>query len=162
VSGTPTAEEVTLAVHSVLDPELPVITIGELGIVRAVRVPADAAVEVDLTPTYSGCPAVEVITDAVIAAVRATGRPDVEVRSVLSPAWTTDWISPEGRRKLHAAGIAPPGAVSSGPVGVMLPPRCPRCDSSLTRELGFFGSTACKARYQCSACHEPFEYVKPI
>ena len=162
MSGAPTAEEVTLAVHGVLDPELPAITIGELGIVRAVRVPVDAAVEVHITPTYTGCPAVEVIIDAVIQAVRATGRPDVEVRSVLSPAWTTDWISPEGRRKLSEAGIAPPGAAGNGPIEMMLPPRCPRCRSALTRELGFFGSTACKARYQCSACHEAFEYVKPI
>lgn len=162
MSTVPTAEEITLAVHGVLDPELPVVTIGELGIVRAVRVPVNAAVEVDLTPTYSGCPAVEVIRDAVVEAVRAAGRPDVEVRSVLSPAWTTDWISPEGREKLRAAGIAPPGPAGSGPVTVSLPPRCPRCDSGLTRELGFFGSTACKARYQCTSCREPFEYVKPI
>jgi ring-1,2-phenylacetyl-CoA epoxidase subunit PaaD len=105
---------------------------------------------------------VETIAEAVTAAVRATGRSRVRVRSVLSPAWTTDWITAEGRRKLRSAGIAPPGPVEPGLVGLALPPQCPRCDSALTRELGFFGSTACKARYVCASCHEPFEYVKPI
>ena len=159
-----TAERVTQAVHDVLDPELPVVTIGELGIVRAVRVPDNAAatVEVEITPTYTGCPATEAIAAAVTEAVRAAGRPDVRVRSVLSPAWTTDWITPEGHRKLGEAGIAPPCPAGTGPVGLALPPRCPRCDSALTRELGFFGSTACRARYVCGSCREPFEYIKPI
>ena len=165
MAAGPTAEQVTTAVCAVPDPELPVLTIGELGIVRAVRVPApgdDAAVEVDITPTYSGCPAREVIAEAVADAVRAAGRSEVRVLSVLSPAWTTDWISPEGRRKLIEAGIAPPGATGGDGSGLEIPPRCPLCNSVRTRELGFFGSTACKARYVCVACREPFEYVKPI
>jgi ring-1,2-phenylacetyl-CoA epoxidase subunit PaaD len=158
------AGDVVRAIHDVADPELCVVTIGDLGIVRDVRVPqtAEAAVEVDLTPTYIGCPAVEAIIDAVTEAVRAKGYPDVRVRSALSPAWSTDWITPDGRRKLHAAGIAPPGPAQDGPIGLAMPPDCPRCGSALTRELGLFGSTLCLSRYVCSSCREPFEYVKSI
>ncbi|TCK26304.1 ring-1,2-phenylacetyl-CoA epoxidase subunit PaaD [Pseudonocardia endophytica] len=155
-------DAVRRAVHEVPDPELPFLTIGDLGIVRDVRLPetSDGTVEIDITPTYTGCPATEAIADAVADAVRAVGHAHVRVRSVLAPAWSTDWISDTGRDKLREAGISPPGP--AGTVGLGLPPACPRCGSALTRELSFFGSTACQARYVCGACLEPFDHVKPL
>lgn len=156
------AGELVRVVSDLPDPELPFVTIGDLGIVRTVRVSQEGTVHIDITPTYTGCPAIEAITEAIVEAVIVAGHPEVEVRTVLSPAWSTDWISEAGRRKLHAAGIAPPGPVTGSAVTLALPPRCPRCDSGLTRSLGFFGSTACKARYLCTTCQEPFEHMKPI
>lgn len=156
------AGELVRVVADLPDPELPFVTIGDLGIVRAVRVSPQGGVHIDITPTYTGCPAIEAITEAIEDAVAAAGHLEVEVRTVLSPAWSTDWISEAGRRKLRAAGVAPPGPVTGSAVTLALPPRCPRCDSALTRSLGFFGSTACKARYVCTTCQEPFEHMKPI
>jgi len=143
---------------SVLDPELPAVTIAELGILRDVR-EADGAVTVTITPTYSGCPAMAQIAADLRRRLAAAGYERVDVRTELSPAWTTDWITPDGRRKLAEAGIAPPGE-RGGPVLVPLAVACPRCGSRDTRELSRFSGTACKALYQCQACREPFERVK--
>ena len=143
---------------SVLDPELPAVTIAELGILRDVR-EADGAVTVTITPTYSGCPAMAQIAADLRHRLAAAGYERVDIRTELSPAWTTDWITPDGRRKLAEAGIAPPGQ-RGGPVLVPLTVPCPRCGSADTRELSRFSGTACKALYQCRSCREPFEHVK--
>ena len=143
---------------SVLDPELPALTIEDLGILRDVR-ERDGAVTVTITPTYSGCPAMAQIAADVRRSLEAAGYRDVVVRTELSPAWTTDWITQDGRRKLADAGIAPPRE-RGGPVFVSLAARCPRCGSADTREISRFSGTACKALYQCRACLEPFEHVK--
>ncbi len=145
---------------SVLDPEVPVLTIEDLGIRRAVDVDADG-VRVTITPTYSGCPAMEAIRDDILTAFAQAGRVDVRVEFVLAPAWTTDWISDEGKRKLEEFGIAPP-QLRGGPVGVALSLRCPQCGSPDTRELSHFGSTACKSLWVCNACREPFDHFKAI
>jgi ring-1,2-phenylacetyl-CoA epoxidase subunit PaaD len=156
---------------SVEDPELPSLTIGDLGILRGVAVDEHGHVDVDLTPTYSGCPAVEVIEHDVSAALADAGWKDVTVRRVLSPAWTTDWITTEGRRKLAAVGIAPPGSPACGRVGghgaafgqpVTIGVRCPHCGSRDTELLSQFGSTACKALRRCRTCAEPFDHFKPL
>ena len=143
---------------SVLDPELPALTIADLGILRDVR-EADGAVTVTITPTYSGCPAMAQIAADLRRRLTGAGYERVDVRRELSPPWTTDWITPDGRRKLADAGIAPPGE-RVGPVLVPLAVPCPRCGSRDTRELSRFSGTACKALYQCRACREPFEHVK--
>ena len=150
----PTSLVVTLTelVGDVPDPELPHVTIGDLGIVRSVRVDGRTAV-IELTPTYTGCPATEQIRDDVADAVRIAGY-EPDVRTVLSPAWTTDWITDRGRRRLAAAGIAPPGAVELV--------TCPRCGSRRTRLISWFSGTACKASYTCRACMEPFELFKAL
>jgi ring-1,2-phenylacetyl-CoA epoxidase subunit PaaD len=143
----------------VLDPEVPVLSVLDLGLVRGVNEADDGALDVVLTPTYSGCPAVEVIESAVQAALAPLGA--VRVRRQLAPAWTTDWISDEGRRKLRTYGIAPPGTAA-----VRVLPRepvpCPRCGSERTERLSAFGATACKALWRCLACREPFEHFKPL
>jgi ring-1,2-phenylacetyl-CoA epoxidase subunit PaaD len=149
-------------VAGVLDPEVPVLTIDDLGILRDVTVDADGRVEVTITPTYSGCPAMEAITDDVTAALASHSFHDVTVRLVLAPAWTTDWISEAGRQKLLEFGIAPPQPRDGRAVLVALSPRCPQCGSSDTRELSRFGSTACKALWVCSSCREPFDHFKAI
>jgi ring-1,2-phenylacetyl-CoA epoxidase subunit PaaD len=147
---------------SVLDPEVPVLTIEDLGILRAVEETADG-VTVTITPTYSGCPAMDAIRDDVLAAFRRAGRSDVHVEFALAPAWTTDWISDEGRRKLEAFGIAPPPATRvPGRVSLTLTLRCPQCGSPDTRELSRFGSTACKSLWVCNACREPFDHFKAL
>lgn len=149
----------------VADPEIPVVSVRELGIIRAVRVDR-ARVEVDVTPTYSGCPATEVIAADIRAALAAGGFAEVTVRMVLSPPWTTDAITDAGRAKLKAYGIAPPGPV---PIDASRPVRfvqrqvaCPQCGSMDTERLAEFGSTACKALFRCRACREPFDYFKPL
>jgi ring-1,2-phenylacetyl-CoA epoxidase subunit PaaD len=143
---------------SVVDPEIRVLTIADLGVLRDVSVDGEH-VTVTITPTYSGCPAMDLIRADIRRALAAAGYSDVEVRTVLSPAWTTDWISEAGRSKLAAAGIAPPGR---GAVPLRLSVRCPRCGSPDTEELSRFGSTACKALWRCRACAEPFDRVKPL
>ncbi|WP_425569624.1 1,2-phenylacetyl-CoA epoxidase subunit PaaD [Pseudonocardia yuanmonensis] len=161
-----TAREV---VAEVVDPEMPMLTLADLGVVRAVDETADG-VTVTLTPTYSGCPAIEVMQADVRAALTAAGYRDVRVRTVFSPAWSTDWISDTGRRKLAEAGIAPPGPAprtGAGPVPLTLAPpstrvRCPRCDSPATEEFSRFGPTACTALRRCPECREPFEHMKEI
>ncbi len=146
---------------SVLDPEVPVLTIEDLGILRDVQV-ADDRVTVTITPTYSGCPAMDAIRDDVVAALAAEGCDDVRVEFALAPAWTTDWMSDEGRRKLLEYGIVPPQQRGTGPVSLTLSLRCPQCGSPDTRELSRFGSTACKSLWVCSSCREPFDHFKAI
>jgi ring-1,2-phenylacetyl-CoA epoxidase subunit PaaD len=155
------------AAAEVTDPELPMLSLRDLGVLRDVAVTGDGAVEVSITPTYSGCPAMATMRDDLVRRLQEEGFADVRVRVALHPAWTTDWITPEGRTALAEAGISPPGAAPhrAGPVALRLGPprrdvRCPRCasvDVALTSE---FGSTACKALYRCTACLEPFDHVK--
>jgi ring-1,2-phenylacetyl-CoA epoxidase subunit PaaD len=148
-------------VREIEDPELPHVTIGDLGIVRSVTVHGATATIV-LTPTYTGCPATEQIRDDVTVAVERAGYAPI-VRMELSPAWTTDWITERGRQRLHAAGIAPPSAVDANGATVVEPPAsCPRCTSRKTRRVSQFGGTACKASYACIAFGEPFELFKAL
>jgi len=160
-SATETARAI---VATVLDPEVPVLTIADLGILRDVTVDETGHVDVAITPTYSGCPAMDAIRSDVRSALAARGFDDVEVRLVLSPAWTTDWIGDAGRRKLLDYGIAPPQprapVVGDGPIALTLSVRCPRCGSPDTRELSRFASTACKSLWACNACAEPFDHFK--
>jgi ring-1,2-phenylacetyl-CoA epoxidase subunit PaaD len=146
-------------VASVRDPELRVLTIADLGILRDVDTNG-THVTVTITPTYSGCPAMDVIRADIVGALRAAGHEDVEIRTVLSPAWTTDWITPAGRDKLAEAGIAPPARSST--VTLALAVRCPQCGSPDTRQISRFGSTACKALWRCTSCGEPFDAVKTL
>jgi ring-1,2-phenylacetyl-CoA epoxidase subunit PaaD len=148
------------AAASVVDPEIPVLTIADLGVLRDVVLDGDH-VEVAITPTYSGCPAMNMIALEIELALERAGFSRPNVRTVLSPAWTTDWMSEEGRRKLRAYGIAPPQASSSrralfGEQSVA----CPQCGSDKTELLSEFGSTSCKALWRCKACREPFDYFK--
>lgn len=149
---------------TVKDPEVPVLSVVELGIVRDVEIAGDS-VTVVVTPTYSGCPAMRVIEDDIIAALRAAGVARASVRTVFTPAWTTDWIPAEAREKLRAYGIAPPG-VSGVHAPVQLrraeKVRCPFCGSTDTALRSEFGSTACKALHFCNACTQPFEEFKTI
>ncbi|MBO0595563.1 phenylacetate-CoA oxygenase subunit PaaJ [Nesterenkonia sp. E16_7] len=146
---------------SVNDPEIPVLSIADLGILREARLDEDGTAVVVITPTYSGCPAMDTINADVTAALRHAGHEKVRIETVLHPAWTTDWMTEEGKAKLREYGIAPPtGKAALGPVRVGLSVKCPRCDSPNTREMTRFGSTACKALYQCRACLEPFDHFK--
>ncbi|MEP7191857.1 MAG: 1,2-phenylacetyl-CoA epoxidase subunit PaaD [Actinomycetota bacterium] len=153
---------------TVCDPEIPVLTIEDLGILRDAQVDDDAGrprVEVTITPTYSGCPAMDAISDDVISALAGHGYEDVRVKLVLSPAWTTDWMTDSGKAKLEQYGIAPPSGrsgVRSGSVRLGLSVKCPQCSSLNTRELSRFGSTSCKALYVCQDCKEPFDYFKVL
>jgi ring-1,2-phenylacetyl-CoA epoxidase subunit PaaD len=160
---TADADRARALVADVPDPEVPVLTIDDLGVLRDVTVDGAGRVEVSITPTYSGCPAMDAIRDDVLTALHDNGFPDVHVRLVLSPAWTTDWMSDVGRRKLTAYGIAPPtGVRPAGPVPLRLAVRCPRCGSADTVELSRFGSTACKSLWRCRSCAEPFDHFKAI
>ena len=160
-TGTTTAARAWQAAASVLDPEVPVLTIEDLGVLRDVAVDG-AHATVTITPTYSGCPAMDAIRDDVVLALTAAGFDDVDVRLVLAPAWTTDWMTDAGKRKLVDYGIAPPNgrAAVAGPIRLQLSVRCPQCGSLDTRELARFGSTSCKALYECRACLEPFDHFK--
>jgi ring-1,2-phenylacetyl-CoA epoxidase subunit PaaD len=149
------------AAATVTDPEIPVLTIADLGVLRDVTVAGDGTVEVAITPTYSGCPAMNVIAFEVELALARAGLPGARVRTVLAPAWTTDWMSEDGRRKLLAYGIAPPPP--GGGRGALFGQdavACPRCGSADTECLAEFGSTACKALWRCRACREPFDHFK--
>lgn len=155
------------AVATVVDPELRVVTIAELGILRDVETDDSGHVTVTITPTYTGCPAMEVIRADIGAALRAAGHADHDVRTVFAPAWSTDWISPDGRAKLAAAGIAPPAPTRAAgptapapPVALTIAVRCTHCGSPETEQLSRFGSTACKALWRCRACGEPFDAMK--
>ncbi|MEO3776085.1 1,2-phenylacetyl-CoA epoxidase subunit PaaD [Micromonospora sp. B11E3] len=152
------------AVAAVVDPEIRVLTIDELGILRSVdEDPVTGRVVVAITPTYTGCPAMDVIRADIRRALAAAGHPDAEVRTVHAPAWSTDWISESGRAKLAAAGIAPPApAAPGGVVPLTLAVRCPRCGSPETEQVSRFGSTACKALWRCRACSEPFDHLKAL
>lgn len=161
-----TADAAWAVLDHVLDPEVPVLSVVELGIVRGVAVDG-ASVEVNVTPTYSGCPATEAIRDAIVQALMEAGAERVNVRMQLAPAWTTDWIAPAAAEMLRRYGIAPPHLAGSPLAAQPLRfhPRdlhCPRCDSPRTEQLSAFGSTACKALYRCLTCREPFDYFKPI
>lgn len=155
---------------SVPDPELPVLTLQELGVLRAVHVRGADSVEVELTPTYTGCPAIEAMSLDIERVLHAHGIRDVTVRTVLRPAWSTDDITAEGRRKLREFGIAPPRLrEASGPVSVSLSPtrtlepvHCPHCGSTDTELLSRFSSTACKALRRCLSCREPFDHFKEL
>jgi ring-1,2-phenylacetyl-CoA epoxidase subunit PaaD len=144
------------AAAAVVDPEIRVITIAELGVLRDVAEGPDGRVTVTITPTYSGCPAMDVIRADIRAALRAAGHDTAEIRTVLDPAWTTDDITAAGRAKLARAGIAPPG-----PLLLTIAVRCPRCGSPRTEELSRFGSTACKSLWRCRDCAEPFDRIRP-
>jgi ring-1,2-phenylacetyl-CoA epoxidase subunit PaaD len=148
-----TAQDVWSVLGEVPDPEIPVVSVVDLGIVRDVAVRDDDQVEVTLTPTYSGCPATLPIRQAVEASLRERFH-TVTVNVSLAPAWTTDWITPQGRRRLEDFGIAPPNPVANRPRA------CPQCGSTDTEQLSEFGSTPCKALYRCRACREPFDYFK--
>ncbi|MFE9955953.1 1,2-phenylacetyl-CoA epoxidase subunit PaaD [Micromonospora sp. NPDC005299] len=153
------------AVAAVVDPEIRVVTIDELGILRSVdEDPGTGRVVVTITPTYTGCPAMDVIRADIRRALTTAGHPDVEVRTVYAPAWSTDWISERGRAKLAAAGIAPPAPVArgGGVVPLTLAVRCPRCGSPETEQVSRFGSTACKALWRCRSCSEPFDHLKAL
>ena len=147
--------------EAVPDPEIPAISITELGIVRGIAC-HDDSVQVTVTPTYGGCPATELIQADIIQALLAAGAISVEVRLQLSPAWTTDWLGPEAREKLRACGIAPPASDGSRPLIFHPRIKCPRCGSAHTEQISAFGATACKAMHRCLDCREPFEYFKPI
>ncbi len=156
--------------HEVPDPEIPVISIVDLGIVREVRMAGDGACDITITPTYSGCPAMQVIADAIRAALQAQGIATVRLHNQLSPAWTTDWMSDAGKAALRGYGIAPPaqqaidisrlriGRRAAGATPVVA---CPLCGAEHTALTSQFGSTPCKALYQCLDCREPFDYFKP-
>ncbi|WP_329456835.1 1,2-phenylacetyl-CoA epoxidase subunit PaaD [Streptomyces sp. NBC_01497] len=152
---------------AVPDPELPVVSLAELGVLRDVRVSyapdGHPSVRVELTPTYTGCPAVETMSEDIEQALRSHGQRDVAVVTVLAPPWSTDDISEEGRRKLAEAGIAPPRPRGTdGVVALSLTVRCPHCGSTATELLSRFSSTACKALRRCTACGEPFDHFKEL
>ena len=151
--------------NEVMDPEVPVLSVVELGIIRDVEV-ADSSVTVTVTPTYSGCPAMRVIENDIVTALNQHGIEDVKVRTTYSPAWTTDWIPASAREKLRAYGIAPPGAADhDAPVAIgrrRPAVRCPHCGSLSTQLKSEFGSTACKSIHVCASCQQPFEEFKAI
>lgn len=164
--ASPTRDDVLAILDSVMDPEVPVLSVRELGIVRDVEIDSVGGVTVVVTPTYSGCPAIRVIEQDITAAVEAAGISGVTVRTELSPAWTTDWIGPEARAKLKSYGIAPPSATSSGELVQLFRHRpaaqCPYCDSLDTELRSEFGSTACKSVCWCRSCRQPFEEFKAL
>lgn len=148
--------------ESVTDPEIPVLSVVDLGVVRDVQLENNKA-KIIITPTYSGCPAMKVIEDDIKTALENDGLDEVTVETVLSPAWTTDWLSEKGKRKLEAYGIAPPEEHTEDKsilFGTQKSVKCPQCGSRDTKMLSQFGSTACKALYQCNSCKEPFDYFK--
>ncbi|WP_405584270.1 1,2-phenylacetyl-CoA epoxidase subunit PaaD [Streptomyces sp. NBC_01190] len=173
-------QELLRLAGAVPDPELPVISLAELGVLRGLRIVGPGRVTVELTPTWTACPALDTMADDVTEVLKAHGVAEVEVRTVLSPAWSTDAISAEGRRKLTEAGVAPPrhssgasptvpsspgrhpGADRTAPVSVELAIRCPHCGSTDTRLLSPFSSTACKALRRCASCREPFDHFKEV
>ncbi|MDQ6658149.1 MAG: phenylacetate-CoA oxygenase subunit PaaJ [Actinomycetota bacterium] len=148
---------------SVVDPEIPVLTVADLGVLRRVQLHPDRSVDVDITPTYSGCPAIAAMSADIRRALADAGYGPITVGTVLSPAWTTDDMTDEAREVLHRFGIAPPGPVASaGPVTLRLTVRCPLCGSRRTRQTSRFGSTSCKAMYACDDCDEPFDHFKAL
>ncbi len=150
--------ELWAVLDEVKDPEIPVISIWELGVLQDIAV-EDGVVKVTITPTYSGCPAMSVMAEDVTSALNGAGYPDVEVVQRLSPAWSTSWIAESAQEALRAYGIAPPGSGRGAQRGVI---QCPHCGATEVRQVSEFGSTACKALYQCAECLEPFDYFKPI
>ena len=159
---TERAAAVWRVLEDVPDPEIPALSVVDLGIVRFVRWDADDMLHVGLTPTYSGCPAMEVIRGSVKRALTRAGYADAQIESVLSPPWTSDWLSREGRQKLATYGIAPPAEPVSSPRRLFGDPlvACPKCGGDSTEKVSEFGSTPCKAHYRCTECLEPFDYFK--
>jgi len=155
-------DQAWLVAAAVPDPELPCVTVAELGILREVYLEGDVAVAC-VTPTYSGCPAVQFIEEAIADALRGAGY-EARIKRVISPPWTTDWITDEGREKLRAFGITPPAKTSNSKRALFgeTVVECPRCGAENTEKLSEFGSTPCKAQYRCKACQEPFDYFKCI
>jgi ring-1,2-phenylacetyl-CoA epoxidase subunit PaaD len=165
-AAPPTRAALLAILDEVMDPEVPVLSVRELGIVRDVEVDGAGAVTVTVTPTYSGCPAIRAIEQDITAALARAGHPGARIRTTYAPAWTTDWIAPEARAKLKAYGIAPPGRAEAGSLVQLLRRReaaqCPYCDSRDTELRSEFGSTACKAVWWCRSCRQPFEEFKAI
>ena len=162
-----TRDALLAVLDEVMDPEVPVLSVRELGIVRDVDVEGDGSITVTVTPTYSGCPAITVIEQDILAALAQAGYRNARVRTTYAPAWTTDWIAPAAKAKLKAYGIAPPGQAENGGGLVQLLRRrvaaqCPYCDSHDTELRSEFGSTACKSVCWCRACRQPFEEFKAI
>jgi ring-1,2-phenylacetyl-CoA epoxidase subunit PaaD len=162
-SDTATTKEVRSILETVTDPEVPVLSVIDLGIIRDIKL-KDDEVEVIITPTYSGCPAMDVISINIRIALLSHGYKNVKVKQVLSPAWTTDWMSEQGKQKLKEYGIAPPNPRQQVCNDKLFAPneavQCPHCNSYHTHRISEFGSTACKALYQCDDCKEPFDYFK--
>lgn len=161
----PTKENILSILSEIPDPEIPVITIQELGVIRNVDVISDTEVEVTITPTYSGCPAMKQMEDDIISKLKENGFTSVKVNTIFSPPWTTDWINDFAKEKLRKYGIAPPENTTqdkSWLLGIEKSITCPRCGSKNTKLISQFGSTACKALHQCQDCLEPFDYFKCI
>lgn len=154
-----TKQNIRQILETVCDPEVPVLTIADLGIIRDIKI-HDDTIEVIITPTYTGCPAMDMITMNIKMALIEQGYKNIKVTSVLSPAWTTDWMSEAGKRKLKEYGIAPPHYSSGHSKWPDDKIQCPQCNSTNTKLISEFGSTACKALYQCNDCKEPFDYFK--
>ena len=152
-------EDIINILAEVKDPEIPVLSISDLGILRAVEY-NDDAVEIRITPTYSGCPAMDTIREDIRSVLAKHGLKNVEIKQVLSPAWTTEWMSEAGKQKLKAYGIAPPSSHACSSAGEDQPSACPHCHSENIELISRFGSTACKALYRCLDCQEPFDYFK--
>ena len=154
----PTVDDVREMLVEVVDPDIPVLTIADIGILRNIDVHDDGSVTVGVTPTYSGCPAMAVIEEDIVAALGNAGISEVQVEMKHFPVWTTDWMSPEAKRKLAGFGIAPPDST----LAVVPEILCPRCSSSGVAKVSEFGSTACKSLWVCTTCSEPFDYFKAI
>ena len=158
-------DKILSQLESIPDPEVPVLTISDLGIIRNINIiSAGKSVEIMITPTYSGCPAMDTISMNIRMALLRSGYKDVLITKVLSPAWTTEWMTENGRQKLKAYGIAPPGKLQQNDPSVLFAEptsvQCPQCNSYNTKLVSEFGSTACKALYQCNDCKEPFDHFK--
>ncbi len=161
----PELDKLWQTLEAVVDPEIPVLTIADLGLLRDAEIGADETVTVTITPTYSGCPAMNMIEQEIKRVLGEAGYGAVEVKTVLHPAWTTDWLSESGREKLRAYGIAPPAKGSTSKralFGAEPEVTCPHCGSKETEQVSAFGSTACKALWRCRSCLEPFDYFKCI
>lgn len=166
-SSTPHAgveDTVWRLLQGVMDPEIPVLSVIDLGIIRHVRASDEGRIEVGVSPTYSGCPATDVIRRSIARTLHAAGFHGARLIDVLSPPWSSDWITPAGREKLRRYGIAPPASAVSNPRHLFAQPQiaCPRCGSTHTERVSEFGSTPCKAHYRCEGCAEPFDYFKCI
>ena len=158
-TGKAETDQLYELLSSVVDPEIPVLTLQDLGVLRDISI-ADGKVKVTITPTYAGCPAMETMRADIESTLAAAGYAQVTVQQNLSPAWSTDWMTQDGREKLQAYGIAPPVSTSCGQSSGQI--ECPQCNSSEVKLISEFGSTACKALYQCQDCREPFDYFKCI
>ena len=165
VTSDITKEQLTKLLHQVPDPEIPVLSVIDLGVIRDIIIGKHHDITIVITPTYSGCPAMKMIEEEIISKIKESGFENVTVQTILSPAWTTDWISDEAKEKLREYGIAPPQHNSADKSLLSGKPKivvCPQCRSPKTEMISQFGSTACKALYRCLECKEPFDYFKCI